>query len=120
MHSAEQIVGKNLVLGLQKSERNVSCFCTSEICTVCSYFSMRIAIYRKLSFPREHIGMRPPTHPTLLEKQSRFPPYNMNCRGKHDTVQHELFRVVSRFPRYISCYIAESRLPLGQCTATVN
>ena len=32
---------------------------------------------------------------------------------------HELFRVVLRFPRYISCYIAESRFPLGQCTAIV-
>ena len=60
------------------------------------------------------------------------------CRGPSNTVQyltyivskaiqisaiyhenvilHELFRVVSRFPRYISCYIAESRLPLGQCS----
>ena len=32
-------------------------------------------------------------------------------------ILHELFRLVSRFPRYISCYIAESQwLPLGQCT----
>ena len=31
-------------------------------------------------------------------------------------ILHELFRVVSRFPRYISCYIAESRFPLGQCS----
>ena len=28
----------------------------------------------------------------------------------------EIFRVVSRFPRYISCYTAENQLPLGQCT----
>ena len=28
-----------------------------------------------------------------------------------------MFRVVSRFSRYISCYIVESRLPLGQCRA---
>ena len=28
---------------------------------------------------------------------------------------HELFRVVSRFPRYISCYLAENWFPLGQC-----
>ena len=34
----------------------------------------------------------------------------MKCRGKP-----ELFRVVSRFPRYILCYITESWLPLGQC-----
>ena len=32
-------------------------------------------------------------------------------------ILHEIFRVVSRFPRYISCYIAESRSPLGQCAA---
>ena len=29
-------------------------------------------------------------------------------------VLHEIFRVVSRFSRYISYYIAENRLPLGQ------
>ena len=32
-------------------------------------------------------------------------------------ILHELFHVVSGFPRYISCYIAESRFPLGQCCA---
>ena len=26
---------------------------------------------------------------------------------------HEIFRVFSRFPCYISCYIAENRFPLG-------
>ena len=31
-------------------------------------------------------------------------------------ILHELLREVSCFPRYISCYIAEKRLPLGQCT----
>ena len=30
-------------------------------------------------------------------------------------ILHEIFRVVSRFPSYISCYIAESRFPFGQC-----
>ena len=30
-------------------------------------------------------------------------------------ILHEIFRLVSRFPRYISCYIAERRLSLGQC-----
>ena len=29
-------------------------------------------------------------------------------------ILHEIFRVVSRFPRYISCYIAENWFPLGQ------
>ena len=28
---------------------------------------------------------------------------------------HEIFRVVSRFPRYIAFYIAENQNPLGQC-----
>ena len=36
---------------------------------------------------------------TLLEKQSKFPRKNMKCRGKPDTTVHEIFRVVSRFPR---------------------
>ena len=34
-------------------------------------------------------------------------------------IGHDIFRVVSRFPRYISCYIAESRLLLGQGGTTV-
>ena len=41
---------------------------------------------------------------TLSENQSKFPRYNMKCRGKHDTTVHEIFRVVSRLPRNISCY----------------
>ena len=40
----------------------------------------------------------------------------MKCSGKHDTILHEPFRVVSRFPSYISCFIAENRFPLGQCS----
>ena len=28
---------------------------------------------------------------------------------------NEIFRVISGFPRYISCYIAENRFHLGQC-----
>ena len=35
-------------------------------------------------------------------------------------ILHEIFHVISRFPRYISCYIAESRLPLGQCTSVYD
>ena len=34
---------------------------------------------------------------------------------EENLILHVIFRVVSRFPRYISCYIAESRLSLGQC-----
>ena len=35
-------------------------------------------------------------------------------------ILHEIFRVVSRFPRYISCYIAVNRFPLGQYIGYVN
>ena len=36
-------------------------------------------------------------------------------------ILNEIFRIVSGFPRYISCYIAESRLPfaLGQCSSVI-
>ena len=50
---------------------------------------------------------------TLLEKQSKFPRYNMKFRGKHDNTWN-IQRIIT-FSRYISCYIAESRFPLGQC-----
>ena len=53
-----------------------------------------------------------------VQKKSKFSRYYLKYtvhRGKRDTVLHKIFRVVFRFPRYISCYIAENRLPLGQC-----
>ena len=50
----------------------------------------------------------------LLEKQSKFQRYYIKV--EENLIQIETFRVVSRFPRYISCYVAESRFPLGQCT----
>ena len=31
---------------------------------------------------------------------------------------HEIFRSVTRFPRFISLYISENQLPLGQCGRT--
>ena len=44
----------------------------------------------------------------------------MKCTWKRDTTVHEIFFIVSRFPRYIilycTSYVAENRLPLGQCT----
>ena len=40
--------------------------------------------------------------------------------GKHDTTLNEIFCVVSRFPRYFSCYIPENRFPLGQCGTNVT
>ena len=49
-----------------------------------------------------------------LEKQSKFPRYNMKSRGKRDTTWN--------IPRSItlSCYIAESRSNLGQCAPTMS
>ena len=49
-----------------------------------------------------------------------WPKSNPNFRDKtlnvvEIMILHDIFRVVSGFPRYISCYIAESRLSLGQC-----
>ena len=35
-------------------------------------------------------------------------------KGENE-ILHEIFRIVSRFPHYISCFFAESRFPLGQC-----
>ena len=55
---------------------------------------------------------------TLLEKESKLPWYNMKRKVEENVILHEIFRLVSRFPRYISCSIAESRLPLGQCIPT--
>ena len=34
-------------------------------------------------------------------------------------ILHGIFCVVSRFPCYISCYIAENRFRLGQCTLQI-
>ena len=42
----------------------------------------------------------------------------LNVEG--NMILNEIFRVVLRFPRYISCYIAESRFPLGQCNKFAN
>ena len=35
---------------------------------------------------------------------------------EENQILHEIFHVLSRFPRYISCFIAESQLHLGQCS----
>ena len=51
---------------------------------------------------------------TLLVIHYKFPRHKMKCIEENQKL-HEIFRAVSRFPRYTSCYIAESRLPLGQC-----
>ena len=54
----------------------------------------------------------------LLKSNPNFRDITWNV--EENMILHELFHVVSRFPIYISCYIAESRLPLGQCTFTVS
>ena len=58
---------------------------------------------------------------TLLKNQSKFPRYNMKCRGIPDTTWIIPRSTVSRFPGYISCYIAEIqlRVPLGQYTYSI-
>ena len=35
---------------------------------------------------------------------------------EENEILHEIFRIVSRFLRYISCYISENRLSLGHCS----
>ena len=45
---------------------------------------------------------------------------NITWNVEENLIQHEIFRVVSRFPRYISYYIAESRLPLRQCITSYS
>ena len=39
---------------------------------------------------------------------------------EQNKILQEIFRIVWRFPRYISCYIAEYRLPLGECTVQLS
>ena len=39
---------------------------------------------------------------------------------EENEILREIFRVVSRFPGYFSCYMTESRLPLGQCIYTIQ
>ena len=64
--------------------------------------------------------------PTLSKKQCKFPRYNFKCMGKRDTTVNEIYRVVSSFLLYISCYKQENRLPLEQwsnrnfCLAIAN
>ena len=41
---------------------------------------------------------------------------DITCNEEENVILHEIFRVVSRFPCYISCYFAENQFPFGQCT----
>ena len=55
----------------------------------------------------------------FLQNIVHCPESNPNFRDitrnlEENEIPHEIFRVVSRFPRYISCYISENPLSLGQ------
>ena len=54
----------------------------------------------------------------FLSRNQNFRDITWNVEEKK--IIHEILRVVSRFPGYISCYKAENRLPLGQCRAVLN
>ena len=45
---------------------------------------------------------------------------NITWNVEENQILNEIFRFVSRFLRYISCYIAESRLLLVQCSVARN
>ena len=57
---------------------------------------------------------------TLYKKKSKYPRYATECRDKGDTTRNIPRCTVSPFPRYISCYILENLLPLGQCFSTIT
>ena len=70
---------------------------------ICKKLLMEIILMLKTKyFPTEYL--RKLNQTALLEKQSKFPRYNMNV--EENLILHELFRVISRFPCFISCYIA--------------
>ena len=63
------------------------------------------------------------TSPPLPTRSIHRSESNPNSRDITRNVEeneklHEIFSVVSRFPSYISCYISENRLPLGQPCST--
>ena len=49
---------------------------------------------------------------TLSKNKKKF--RDISRSVEENKIIHEIFRVISRFPRYISCYISENRCPLGQ------
>ena len=57
---------------------------------------------------------------SLLEKQSKFPRYNMKCEENVMLQYMKYCAQYHRFPSYISSYIAESQLHLGQCSSTTS
>ena len=53
---------------------------------------------------------------TLSKNLSKYPRYNMKCRGKRDTGTTWIIPRSISFSRYLLFHIAWNRLPLGQCT----
>ena len=75
------------------------------------------------------LGLRTLPHISFPQRSRQpvlhCPKSNLNFREitwnvEENMILHELFRVVSRFPRYISRYITENRFPLGQCACISN
>ena len=50
---------------------------------------------------------------TLCKSNRHF--CNVTWNAEENEILHDIFREVSRCPSYISYYIAENRLPFGQC-----
>ena len=57
---------------------------------------------------------------TFQKSYPNFRDMKWNAEENYRYHKKNVFRVVSRFLRYISCYISENRLPLGQCIAGTN
>ena len=59
---------------------------------------------------------------TLKNKLTKSNPIfrDITLHVVENMILHEIFRAVLRFPRYILCYIAENRIPLGQCWYTLK
>ena len=72
---------------------------------------------RKLSIIGREEGEPGPIH--CYKSNNNFRDITWNVEKKN-VILHEIFREVSRFPSYISCNIAESQLPLGQCILHVG
>ena len=99
MCNAEGLKGQQKVSILKK---------TTGLCPSRSYYSVtRTARYSSLKSPQVMVVVHCPKSKTNFRDITR--------NVEENEILHEIFRVVSRFPRNISCYILENRLPLGQC-----
>ena len=104
------------------TEPTFSVFWTLEILKICMFLRTRIKWYRHWASAWKLIHVVYKNAQTRkdwktytpFEKQSKFPRYYMKFR--ENEILHEIFRIVSRFPRKISCFIAENQFPSGQCS----